>query len=643
VKLQLTNKFLHRVRIHGGEFDSSARAMNRAGEKDTLITYERALEAQADLRKFRGSTIERKQMSTKTTFKRVALVAVAALGLGVVTSVPSNAAPAVSYTVMADTTNGEQIVGGQATVFISLDTGTVTNIVITGGTVLSATESETAQAQTGTQTTGSWSESTTASALNFGTTVVLSRSDAGTTTITATPLSATGVPGTAVTKSVKWVTATSAGTYDHSTAWISGTSLSSGRWYSDSTTAQLSFASTLDVTADATINVTQFNAADTTTVSTLTSTSTKKVVATITGAGSIGSTTNGSDAGASVTIAAGTATPVDYLYVFGDGRNGTATITVSVNDVLVATKTVSFYGTVAGYAASTTTGETLSKKYIAIAASASGADAESATVTIKGLDALKTVQAPGTIYVTTDTATIATASTSSGVVYIYGVGLGTTNVNVCNTASCTSATIKYSFPITVVEKTAASYKVAFDATSYAPGAKVTWTVTATTKTGKPIADGSRAVIGTSTTNMSAPVGTLPTGSLTFVDGVATDFFYAPATSGDFVITTLEGAAHDGYIAGIAASAAYTAAKVANTITITGTADAAIDAANEATDAANAATDAALAAADAADAATAAAEDASAAVAALAKSVNTALNNLKKQITALTKLVNKLLK
>jgi len=31
--------------------------------------------------------IERKQMSTKTTFKRIALVAVAALGLGVVSSV----------------------------------------------------------------------------------------------------------------------------------------------------------------------------------------------------------------------------------------------------------------------------------------------------------------------------------------------------------------------------------------------------------------------------------------------------------------------------------------------------------------------------------------------------------------------------
>ena len=48
-------------------------------------------------------------------------------------------------------------------------------------------------------------------------------------------------------------------------------------------------------------------------------------------------------------------------------------------------------------------------------------------------------------------------------------------------------------------------------------------------------------------------------------------------------------------------------------------------------------------ANTADAATLAAENASAAVAALTKSVNTALSNLKKQLTALTALVNKILK
>jgi hypothetical protein len=73
------------------------------------------------------------------------------------------------------------------------------------------------------------------------------------------------------------------------------------------------------------------------------------------------------------------------------------------------------------------------------------------------------------------------------------------------------------------------------------------------------------------------------------------------------------------------------------------AKAATKASEDAAKAANAATDAALDAVKAADAATLAAENASAAVAALTKSVNTALSNLKKQLTALTALVNKILK
>jgi hypothetical protein len=47
----------------------------------------------ARLRKFLNLTNERKNMSTKTNFKRVALVAVASLGFGVLTSVtPASAA-----------------------------------------------------------------------------------------------------------------------------------------------------------------------------------------------------------------------------------------------------------------------------------------------------------------------------------------------------------------------------------------------------------------------------------------------------------------------------------------------------------------------------------------------------------------------
>ena len=82
-------KFPRRVRIHGGECGAVARALHHEAQKgaltqneQSLISDECVLLSQADLGKASGSTIERKQMSTKTIFKRISLVVVTALGLG---------------------------------------------------------------------------------------------------------------------------------------------------------------------------------------------------------------------------------------------------------------------------------------------------------------------------------------------------------------------------------------------------------------------------------------------------------------------------------------------------------------------------------------------------------------------------------
>jgi trimeric autotransporter adhesin len=89
------------------------------GERDASA---RATHLEAATRKFLVTTNERKQMSTKTNFKRIALVAIAALGLGVLSSVPSQAllgaAPTVTVTdgtaglagVRTDSTNAARIV-----------------------------------------------------------------------------------------------------------------------------------------------------------------------------------------------------------------------------------------------------------------------------------------------------------------------------------------------------------------------------------------------------------------------------------------------------------------------------------------------------------------------------------------------------
>ena len=103
------------IRISQGERDASARATH--------------LEAATG--KFLVATNERKQMSTKTNFKRIALVAVAALGLGVLSSVPVQATPA-AITV--------DVVDGTATTALS-DSTTAASVTIKGLLGVAATDS----------------------------------------------------------------------------------------------------------------------------------------------------------------------------------------------------------------------------------------------------------------------------------------------------------------------------------------------------------------------------------------------------------------------------------------------------------------------------------------------------------------------
>jgi hypothetical protein len=130
-------KFPRRVRIHGGECGAVARALHHEAQEDALMSYEWAFLRQADLGKAPGSTIERKQMSTKTTLKRIALVAVSALGFGVLTSVaPASAAANDNITKIAAGTPAPARVGvlsGATTITLthassasSLGTDTVT-------------------------------------------------------------------------------------------------------------------------------------------------------------------------------------------------------------------------------------------------------------------------------------------------------------------------------------------------------------------------------------------------------------------------------------------------------------------------------------------------------------------------------------
>ena len=106
------------------------------GERDVSA---RATHLEAATRKFLVTTNERKQMSTKTNFKRIALVAIAALGMGVLSSVPSQAAIVGTATVTA--TNGTATIQksdsiGAATIavrYFAEDNNDTASITITSG------------------------------------------------------------------------------------------------------------------------------------------------------------------------------------------------------------------------------------------------------------------------------------------------------------------------------------------------------------------------------------------------------------------------------------------------------------------------------------------------------------------------------
>jgi len=355
VKLQLTNKFLHRVRIHGGEFDSSARAMNRAGEKDTLITYERALEAQADLRKFRGSTIERKHMSTKTTFKRVALVAVAALSLGVLSVAPSQAAhqadtltltPVKSAIVAGDTataTVNSSFIGVATADSITVNAVVVTKPTSGNGNLLfavvdSLTSTVTTASAAGasatvyTGVTGNNVPANTNYTLNF-----VSPTVAGSYVVQI--FATVGAGGGTIRSSVlSWpVTVTAIDNKaDATSTSIIARGVSAVGDVDSVTTFSKALSSGAAVQA-ATIKLTQKSAITTAVPN-------ESVTVTIAGPGSLstGATTTGSATGARAVSAKNG----DFIHVFSDGTSGVATITMTgaTSAAVLATEKVTFFG-----------------------------------------------------------------------------------------------------------------------------------------------------------------------------------------------------------------------------------------------------------------------------------------------------------
>ena len=662
MKLQLTIKFLHRVRIHGGEFDSSARAMNRVEGSNSL---------QADLRKFRGSTFERKQMST--TIKRIALVAVAALGLGVVSVAPSQAFSQSDSLTLSSATSAqltsETATAGSAVATLSYladsldDSMTVTVSLVSapaGNTklpALSLVETSSAQVR----------------ATAGGADIALKSPEAKLAANAAVFVVPSGTPN--LIASAKFQVymdgPTKVGTYVVKvTPAVSGKgSLNATAQTLTITVTQNAATDTVVATADSIINAgeTASATADATVTGSMTASTTDAVAtikvtlknangntvtaesytATIAGPGLLGSGANTgtgtplvisgpSATGRAITVQAG-----HVVQVFPDGSSGVATITIgSAAGVILATEKITFFGSAAKIVT------TVKKAVIGAAATSdvlSIVVTDAAGTTVSNLTTVNLVSSDTTKIAGAYTSAAATfqAKTGDYLVGLTGVAAGSANITVTTkaSASATTGVSADAVSVRVGSSTPAAVTVTTDKSSYAPGEKATISVVLTDATGLVLADGTYTsifatggIVGNYTINGD-------TTTATSVDGFASgkkDFaVYMPVTEGDVTFS---------WTTGTGLATANQAVKGSVVVGVTSAASsAAIDAANEASQAASDATDAALAAADAADEATSKAQEAVDAVATLSAEVSKMINALKAQIKTLSNLVTKIAK
>ena len=659
------------VRILHQKRDASARATHLMVKNDPLITYEKAFEGQAAVKKFFIATfLERKKMSTKTSFKRIALVAASALalaGISAIAAPQANAADNTNFVVSKLTkVNGVALTSSNYTSSAVFDTrgissfnvsagDTVTLVYVgTGGTTTAATDSITVtmrglgdiQVDTATvAATGAPFQAqngvTTGPGQNGA---FVATSVAGSYVLDITmKRGAAGAAVTTVTTSVTMVVA-ALSSYSNplSTAYIN-----SGITAADADSDAIAVSAVKTAwTAAANILISLKNASGVAQTGNL-------ITAEVTGPGVLMFANSGTPATCTATvysatvgrsIAPTTTTSDANIAVCSDGTSGVGTVTIMVTNsagvkTTLATKTVTFYGSVAalsieksnfkiGKAGANTTGATVATSdtitytpaFVVAAKDSSGTLANTvAAPTIVPADA--TIVSGGTCVLDTNDATY-----GSGPVGYYNCNF--TTPTSAKSGQSTVLTVRIADPADATKYLTTTYTVTIggsvattvlstDKASYSAGEVMTVTLTAKDSSGNPVYDGaaSPAVSGN-----KAFGGALPAASY-FVGGVVTtsaNTVYAPAVGGDFIIT--------------ATGTDAAATKLSATGTVEGDASASL-----ALDAANAATDAANNAYDEAQNATQAASDALAAVTALAAQVKSLIASVKKLTTAVAKL------
>ena len=463
-------------------------------------------------------------MSTKTNFKRIALVAVAALGMGVLSSVPAKATilvqPTLSVTAgTATKAKADSTTTGALTVSFNSDNGAVDSVVLTSsnltrpalatspaglnvffgdtvgssGALTTPTGRVTATGMINTDTalgklTPERGDSLTMSAGNsviiqgitgqnimkllpqMDTATGTSARFAGTYTwlIAAKPYTA-GVAGTVVTTTY---TITIAALDDESTVASAGTSraflhsAASGTPTADITSSALATAST---TARAWLYVNLLNTGSGQASESITITTT---------IGNFGPS-GGAATGKSLTVEYATA-GAKYYPIFADGTAGTAVITVKSASVTFANKSLTFYAanptTLVARALNTVPGVGTNSSAVEVVAKDSNGNLWGGSLAIYS-DTAATISDTGTACVNYNTVVGAFVCPVTGVI------AGTAKVK----AYASGQTV-YSneISLTVSQATAATVKLSWDKASYAPGEKATLKVEVLDSTGKAV-------------------------------------------------------------------------------------------------------------------------------------------------------------
>jgi len=519
------------IRISRGERDASARATH----------------LEAATRKFLVTTNERKQMSSKTNFKRIALVAVAALGLGVLSSAPSNAAwsgtagSSLTLTVANgtagltgarsdSTTAGTFGVRGLALaatdsigvaivnkskpalavdfptpIFMLVDTGTSTAGLVapvgkiptvTSGQVVAGIADRAITRYVDTSTAVSLAAVSAPGYVEGNFLVYLDSSTsttrvAGTYTYTIVATPATGVggvtPGTAQTIDISFVVAAAATA--STTVDASKTTAFLSTIATPTADVAVSALATASSTAAANLAVRTYNTAG--------GAAGESITVSIAGAGQIYHTATGVG-GTSVTVKSAGGTDGDFQ-IRPDGRAGVATISVSTTSSTFSAKTVSFYA-----AAAKTITATVATPLLAVGAN---------TGAVRGVavDANGTAWT-GQAYIVASSATDALVAGSTTPVAcaaydatnarhncpITALTAGTAKFKIIDASTVAAATATSNeVTVTVSVATAASVKLEFDKATYAPNERARIYVTPLDKDGKPMQSATYANLLTS--------------------------------------------------------------------------------------------------------------------------------------------------